>query len=366
MHVPSGDRARRRHRTPPGPAGFRGRQRSTALAVATVAVVVVALSSWGATSLDGGSGTRADGPSSTTPSVPGPTAPSTTTAPATTSPTTVAPPATTPATVPAASARPRTVVRSTPARSVAGTVPAAATTPGAATAPEQGSISYASTAPDPPSADLPATPNLAMACRGGGSGTTCLDAALQAFDSARAGEGIGPLTLPSDFQSLTAGEQLLVLVDSERVDRGLAPVTGELDALDGLATTGAEDDSDPSFPSAGVAGVTAWAWAGNWASAGSVLSAVYEWMYDDGLGSGNIDCTAADTSGCWDHRDNILGFQNDIDAFGGALSFGGAAVQLGSAHGAPSMSVTTLMTWSPDIPTDYTYTWADAVAAGAS
>jgi hypothetical protein len=333
--------------------------------VATVAVVV-ALGSWWTTSLDGGSGTRADGPSSTTPSASGPTTTTPTTTPATTTPTTVAPPAVTPATVPAASARPRTVIRSTPATSVAGTVPAVATTPGVATAPEQGSISYASTAPAPPSADLPATPNLATACRGGGSGTTCLDTALQAFDNARATEGIGPLTLPSDFQSLTAGEQLLVLVDSERVDRGLAPVTGELDALDGLATTGAEDDSDPSFPSAGVAGVTAWAWAGNWASAGSVLSAVYEWMYDDGLGSGNIDCTAADTSGCWDHRDNILGFQNDIDAYGGALSFGGAAVQLGSAHAAPSMSVTTLMTWSPDTPTDYTYTWADALAAGAS
>ncbi len=365
MHVPSGDRDTERHRGLPGPVGPRGSRRSTRLAVATVAVVVVATGSWWATSLDGGSASRATGPTADAPSASVPSTPPTT-APATTTPTTVAPPAATPATAPAVSARPRTVVRPSPARSVTVTVPQVATTPGVAIAPEQGSISYASTAPAPPSTDLPSTPDLAVACRGGGGGTPCLDAALQAFDNARAAEGIGPLTLPSDFSSLTAGEQLLVLVDSERVDRGLSPVAGELDALDGLAATGAEDDSDPSFPSAGVAGVTAWAWAGNWASAGSVLSAVYEWMYDDGLGSGNIDCTSADTSGCWDHRDNILGFQNDIDSYGGSLSFGGAAVELGSARSAPSMSVTTLMTWSPDTPSDYTYTWADAVAAGAS
>jgi hypothetical protein len=269
-------------------------------------------------------------------------------------------------TAPAVSVSPRPAVRSSRAAPVTGTVPVAVPAPGGTTTPEQASISYASTAPDPPSADIPATPDLSLACRGGADGAPCLDAALQAFDNARAAEGIGPLTLPSDFGSLTAGEQLLVLVDSERVDRGLTPVAGELDALDGLAVTGAEDGTDPSFPSGGVAGVTAGAWSGNWASAGSVLSAVYEWMYDDGLGSGNIDCTAVDPTGCWDHRDNILGFQNDIDSYGGSLAFGGAAVTLGSTRGASSLSVTTLMTWSTDTPSAFTYTWADAVAAGAS
>jgi hypothetical protein len=29
-------------------------------------------------------------------------------------------------------------------------------------------------------------------------------------------------------------------------------------------------------------------------------------MYDDGLGSTNVDCTSSDLKGCWGHRDNIL------------------------------------------------------------
>jgi len=248
---------------------------------------------------------------------------------------------------------------------VSGTGASSTQTPAVATAPQPTSVSYASTAPAPPVANLAASPDLTQACRTPSS-ATCLDAALLAFDAARAEEGIGPLTLPSDFESLTPGQQLLVLVDCERVDRGLTPVAGELDALDGLAEVGAADDADPTFPSDGLSDVTAWAWAGNWASASSVLSAVYEWMYDDGPGSGNIDCTTADSSGCWDHRDNILGFQNDVDDYGGSLSFGGAALQLGSTRGTSSLSVTALITWSPDPTSGYTYTWAEAVAAGAA
>ena len=352
----------RRHEGPsvPGPS-----RRSTQVAVATVAVVVVALGSWWVSSLNDRAGTLATGsPSSTAPPQVAPAAPSTTT-PSTTTPTTLVSPAVTGGATPAVSTRTRTTVPSSRSISVSGTGVASAQAPGPGDSTEQASINYASTAPEPPVADLTATPDLTVACRSPSS-ATCLDAALLAFDNARASEGIGPLTLPSDFEGLTPGEQLLVLVDCERVDRGLTPVAGELDALDGLAAVGAVDDADPSFPSGGLNDVTAWAWAANWASAPSVLSAVYEWMYDDGPGSGNIDCTIADPSGCWDHRDNILGFQNDVGAYGGSLSFGGATVQLGSTHGASSLSVTTLTTWSPGPTSGYTYTWAEAVAAGAA
>ncbi len=44
-------------------------------------------------------------------------------------------------------------------------------------------------------------------------------------------------------------------------------------------------------------------WAGGFAS---TLEADFEWMYDDGLGSGNLDCTSSDQSGCWGHRHDIL------------------------------------------------------------
>jgi hypothetical protein len=39
---------------------------------------------------------------------------------------------------------------------------------------------------------------------------------------------------------------------------------------------------------------------------GNVLEAMYFWMYDDGMNSGNIDCTPSNQSGCWGHRDNVL------------------------------------------------------------
>jgi hypothetical protein len=186
-----------------------------------------------------------------------------------------------------------------------------------------------------------------------------------AIDNARSEEGVGPIVIPSDFAGLTPSEQLLVLVDCERVDRGLTPVAGELGSLDQLAATGAEAGADPSVPSDGIAGLTVWAWVSNWASTDSDLEAFYEWMYDDGLGSGNIGCTVTDQSGCWDHRDNILGFQNDIDGFGGSLSFGGATAATGTAHDQSLQSVTMLTTWSPETTTGYYFTWEQAVADGA-
>jgi hypothetical protein len=231
----------------------------------------------------------------------------------------------------------------------------------------QGSLSYASTAPAPPAADIPPDPDLAVACRDSTVTTTgvCLDAAELAIDNARAAEGVGPLTLPADFEGLTPSGQLLVLVDCERVDRGLTPVAGELGVLDQLAGTGAADGVDPVVPVAGVPGLTVGAWTSNWASSDSLLTDFYLWMYDDGPGSANVDCTAADQSGCWDHRDNILGFQNDVDGDGGTLAFGGAAVSSGAGRHSSAVSATTLIAWSPGTVTGFAFTWAEAVADGA-
>jgi hypothetical protein len=284
-------------------------------------------------------------------------------APATTTTSTPPPPVTTaPVTVT------RTTIRAlaTPAPSTAGAVPATTNTPpGSSTSDSSSSINYASTAPAPPSNDIPADPNLSASCRTQDDEGTCITDALLAFDNARAEEGIGPMTLPADFANLTPSEQLFVLVDSERVDRGLTPIGGELTSLDQLSASAAQDQVDPSVPSDGVAGLTVADWLSNWASTDSDLSAVYEWMYDDGLGSDNIDCTVADESGCWDHRDNILGFQNDLDSYGGSLSFGGATFTTGTSHGQPVVSVTMLTTWSPSATSGYSYTWDQAVADGA-
>jgi hypothetical protein len=132
---------------------------------------------------------------------------------------------------------------------------------------------------------------------------TCDSAALADFDSARAQEGLGPMSLPADFDSLPIPQQVFVIANIERVDRGLIPVEGLSSPINALAETGAANDDDPAFPDPfyGDAGGSNWAGAGS-----SALFAEFLWVYDDGLGSGNEDCTASDQSGCWGHRDNIL------------------------------------------------------------
>jgi hypothetical protein len=127
----------------------------------------------------------------------------------------------------------------------------------------------------------------------------CNSYALAAINSARAGEGYGPIQLPSNFYSLGVIQQVLAVANSERTSRGL-PALPENAALDGLAQQGAQGGYDPVGPSN-------FAWGSNiaWGPV-TALAVDFGWMYDDGPNSPNIDCTAANRSGCWGHRQNIL------------------------------------------------------------
>ncbi|HEX2703029.1 MAG TPA: hypothetical protein VHM72_06325 [Solirubrobacteraceae bacterium] len=163
----------------------------------------------------------------------------------------------------------------------------------------------------------------------------CEHEELDAIDNARAKEGVGPMYLPPDFNSLSGPEQLLVVIDLERVARGLAPFVGIVASLDKVAQDGAQVRGqpagafgDPAFParfSVGPGSVLAYdcrstrvqhvscAGSGNPGAsiaAGSNISALdadYSWMYNDGYGGPNFDCKTPKTAGCWGHRDNILG-----------------------------------------------------------
>ena len=84
-------------------------------------------------------------------------------------------------------------------------------------------------------------------------------------------------------------------------------------------------------------------------------------MYNDGLGGFNKDCDAENLSRCWDPRDTILGFQNDITNYGGSLSFGADTVNTGTGN----TSVAMVITWSSQTPSGYYYLWSQAVADGA-
>lgn len=152
------------------------------------------------------------------------------------------------------------------------------------------------------------------ACAIDPSGSACTAGVLRAIDAARAAEGVRPMRLPAAFGSLTPTQQLFVVTDLERVDRGLvAPV--QLSSLDRRAFSGARNEVDPALtPMFGDA-------AGANLAVGlrSALEADFMWMYDDGPGSANADCRSAGQPGCWGHRDNILADYRAPLAMGAAV-----------------------------------------------
>lgn len=175
-----------------------------------------------------------------------------------------------------------------------------------------------------PSANRPLDPASAMACAADPSGGACVNGVLHDINAARAAEGVGPMVLPSDFRSLNVGAQLLAVSNIERVDRGLQLVLGLSRALDQDAAASVRREQDP-VPSAMYGD----AWSANWEGGyPSALEADYVWMYDDGYGSGNLDCRSPGAAGCWGHRHDILasfaspvvmGAASGTGAFGPAL-----------------------------------------------
>ncbi|HUY21115.1 MAG TPA: hypothetical protein VMV22_02120 [Acidimicrobiales bacterium] len=215
--------------------------------------------------------------------------------------------------------------------------------------------------PANPAASLPPSPQFESICLADGAmSALCVASTLQATDSARAAEGIGPMTLPGDYATLTPAEQLFVLTDIERVDRGLPPAVGLVSEFNQDAQAAAQANTDPS-PGAVPPGVGILRWASNWGENAGALGSNYGWMYDDGPGSGNVACGSGG-GGCWGHRDNILGFD--------AAQLGGATLVMGAGEAAPPaaspwMSDTELFAVITGNPAYYVYTWAQAVTAGA-
>jgi hypothetical protein len=150
-----------------------------------------------------------------------------------------------------------------------------------------------------PTSSIQPSASFVANCVSGHGGSACDAAALADINLARAGEALGPLALPADFEALTSGAQSVAVADAERTSRGL-PAMAENAALDAMAQSGAVRGQDPGGPN----GFT---WGSNvsWGYR-TPLAADFVWMYDDGAGGNNIDCTAAVTSGCWGHRINIL------------------------------------------------------------
>ncbi len=216
--------------------------------------------------------------------------------------------------------------------------------------------------PANPTVDLSPDPNFLDACYQDAASDACATQEVEATNAARAAEGIGPLQLPTDFAALSPAEQLFVVTDVERVDRGLPPFVGLDATLDSDAAAAAAVNADPS-PAPAPPGMSVIAWGGNWAENANALGANYYWLYDDGLGSSNLDCSPASPAGCWGHRDNELGLAGDQASYGGTLVMG-AAEDTGPNHGGwASLTELTVLASGPLPP--LVYTWAQAVAAGA-
>ena len=209
---------------------------------------------------------------------------------------------------------------------------------------------------DPP-ATMPASPDYTQECASGvDSSPGCLAAVLAAVNNARTAEGVKPMVLPPGYAGLTAPQQIFVAVNLERVDRGLAPFSSLTAPLNADAQQGADKANDPPDPGPAY-DVIDTEWAGG---SSNGLDAVYGWMYDDGIGSGNLDCPKGGGSGCWGHRHGIL------DNFGtvGTLVMGAAinpSADTGGDAGGTSMAATLAVTSKPI--GSVTFTWAEAEAS---
>jgi hypothetical protein len=157
--------------------------------------------------------------------------------------------------------------------------------------------------PQNPPANISPAPGYSGPCGSVAQPNPSCPAGLAAIDGDRAVEGVVPMSLPSNYSSLTPQEQLFVLTDLERVDRGITPVEGLAAGLNGYAQAGADSSTNPTFPPYGSS-------FGSTLSSMSLVQSDILWMYEDGWGGVNEACTSPDAAGCWAHRDIILGQYN--------------------------------------------------------
>ncbi len=166
------------------------------------------------------------------------------------------------------------------------------------------------------------------------------------------------------MSSLPVTEQAFIVINDERIDRGLPAVSYMTSQLDAAAQQGADAGSDPSFPSS-LGGGSQMTWGGSiWAGGlASALEADFYWMYSDGWGgvhgdTTNSDCSSRSAAGCWGHRDIILHQFNSCGSGAPTLSMGVAF----SATGAPggSLAAELVGTCGPP-PAGITLTWNQVV-----
>ena len=190
---------------------------------------------------------------------------------------------------------------------------------------------------------------------------------LASINAASAAEGVGAMPVSeAAVEALPVPEQLFIVTNEERIDRGLAPVEYMTAQLNSYAQQGANAENDPSFPTTLTGGSRLTGGGAIWAGGlSSVFEADYYWMYSDGWGgsaasTSNAPCTSATSSGCWGHRDVIL--HTFTACAGGAaptLSMGAAY----AATGGGSMAAIVASTCGAP-PSDVTLSWSQLSTQG--
>ncbi len=201
------------------------------------------------------------------------------------------------------------------------------------------------------------------------SGVACTNYVLQAIDNARATEGYGPMTLPSNWYGLSIAQQLFVVADLERTARGLPPYLGINAALSAAAQRAAATNQDPNLAAGFAVGNDPQgypAMGGAWSGGYSVLAADYIWMYADGWGgsvatTSNVACTSAHAAGCWAHRDELLGYDPGFNP-GVGLGTTNCEMGVGFAVVGNSGSFVDLIEMPASTPPAMNFTWAKNVA----
>ena len=190
---------------------------------------------------------------------------------------------------------------------------------------------------------------------------------LTSIDTARAEEGVGPMEVSeSSVSSLPVDEQAFIIINEERIDRGLPPIAYVTAQLNADAQQGANSGDDPGFPSV-LTGGSSLTWGGSvWAGGlASVFGADYYWMYSDGLAgvqaeTTNADCSVSSSSGCWGHRDILLHEFSSCGTAAPTLAMGAASSTTGSAGG--SIAAVVISTCGAP-PSDVILTWSGVEAS---
>jgi hypothetical protein len=186
---------------------------------------------------------------------------------------------------------------------------------------------------------------------------------VTSINSARAQEGVGPMNLSAaEMSGLPVPEQVFILVNEERIDRGLPPMEYMTSQLNADAQLGADQGEDPGFPTTLTVGAPiAWGgaiWAGGVSTA---LEADYYWMYSDGYGghpssTTNSSCGSLTPSECWGHRDIILHTFPSCPSGAPTLSMGAAYSTTGYSGGSIGA---VLVSTCGGPPSDVTLTWTE-------